>query len=570
MAFTLNVESSHYINKGEFSSAQRHVLVNTSDLESELEQMPFVEDLVVKAPYTLETLNTLQHVLNNSATTSLKIQPPLKLIQKLTSELALALANILRNNKQLNKFILQDSSPSSIEDIQEMEILADGINRSSLKFIGFLNLPEFAINALFDLLSNNTTLEQLSLMTLPKLGWRLDRLVLNSNITKLHINSCALTDNDLSNLINILQKTTKLETLELRFVSLTFFKSFSDLCLSGIAENGTLTTLIIDTNDLSNNFNTEMLISAVKSHPTIKSLAVAGLLSKQIKLIAENFLENSARLTSLSINYGRKKNRLGPMLDPGLTQEEVEILSNMLATNTKLQHLYFGNIDIDHISDDCSMTFINALKSNTTLLTLDLPSDCKLITADGMIDYLLQNNTLKTLVMHQLLVTNAKKFFDAVLQNKSLTSLDISSLRHRTIDDIINQDSLFDDFVRNITTLKELKFNSIYQPFPPSLKYNESLTSVEKYHGTLSSANTKIYADVFSVNKTLLSCKSNLPDKQYIEPFLQRNRKYRLDAVILLLNIVRMETALLPNELWYLIFRNIGIFSSAMEAVFSF
>jgi hypothetical protein len=511
MAFTLDVESSHYINKGEFSSAQRHVLVSTSDLESQLEQMPFVEDLVVKAPYTLETLYTLQHVLNNSVTKSLKIQPPLKLIQKLTSELALALANILRNNKLLNKFILQDSSPSSIEDIQAMEILADGINRSNLKFIGFLNLPEFAINALFDLLSNNTTLKQLSLMTLPKIGWRLDRLVLNSNITMLHIISCALTDNDLSNLVNILQKTTKLETLELRFVSLIFFKSFSDLCLSGIAENSTLTTLIIDTNDLSNDFNTEMLISAVKSHPTIKSLAVAGLLSKQIKLIAENFLENSARLTSLSINYGRKKNRFGPKLDPGLTQEDVDILSNMLATNTKLQHLYFGNIDIGQISDDCSMTFINALKSNTTLLTLDLPSECKLITADGMIDYLLHNNTLKTLVLHELLVTNAKQFFDAVVQNKSLTSLDISLLRHRTIDDSINHERLFDDFVRNITTLKVLKFNGIYLPFPPSLKYNESLTSVEKYYGTLSAANTKVLADVFSVNKTLLSCKTNLP-----------------------------------------------------------
>jgi hypothetical protein len=560
---------------------QYYELIMDRNLHStalERTKIQFIEDLAIKVPYINETFTTLDYILNNSAPKSLKIQPPQVWPSPerlhLTSEHVQALANILSNKKTLKQFFFYDKSDSLIESRQSMKILAEGINKSNLKFVGFAHLHESITNVLIDSLSPNAMFQQLYLESLTQIGWRLNRFVLNSNITKLNIVSCILHDNDISNLITILQKTTKLESLELRSELITFFKSFSDLCFSGIAENRSLKTLIIGTNDIEQKFNAENLISAVKGHPTIESFAVSKLPSTCVKLIAENLLDdNSGALTSLGMN---KTVTSLPNYRPTmrLKLDDFIVLADKLATNTKIQHFSLGNISVENPSNNSGQMLLNALKSNVTLLTLDLA--CSFITSDGIIDYLQHNTTIKTLKIQQVEIKDETTFFDAILRNKSLTSLDVSYAFTR------NHRSIFGDslgkFISKSTTLKEFKYNTDYLPQTPiekellsSLKYNESLTSVEKAAlSVVREVDPQVVADVFSVNKTLINFNTNLQDKKHIDPFMKRNREYRLAALILLFNIVRTRSAMfLPNEIWHLIFELVGgIFRFAVETVF--
>jgi hypothetical protein len=335
-----------------------------------------------------------------------------------------------------------------------------------------------------------------------------------------------------------------------------------------------LKTLIIGTNDIEQKFNAENLISAVKGHPTIESFAVSKLPSTCVKLIAENLLDdNSGALTSLGMN---KTVTSLPNYRPTmrLKLDDFIVLADKLATNTKIQHFSLGNISVENPSNNSGQMLLNTLKSNVTLLTLDLA--CSFITSDGIIDYLQHNTTIKTLKIQQVEIKDETTFFDAILRNKSLTSLDVSYAFTR------NHRSIFGDslgkFISKSTILKEFKYNTDYLPQTPiekellsSLKYNESLTSVEKAAlSVVREVDPQVVADVFSVNKTLINFNTNLQDKKHIDPFMKRNREYRLAALILLFNIVRTRSAMfLPNEIWHLIFELVGgIFRFAVETVF--
>jgi hypothetical protein len=544
-----------------------------------LDQLPSAEDLTFKLRYDDdEAFKIIERVLNSYSPKSIAISwldPNSINFEKLwiSLENIKRFADSLITNKTLNTFIYTDGRMSYFENKQSMEILAKGISESNLKFSAFINTPEYVMNTLFDTLSTNRTLQQFYLKNSTGLGSRIDNFILGSNVTKLHLVQVVLNDDGITSLKNILSTSTKLEALELQdFSSISFFKKFSDIC-TGLAENRSLKSLIIGSKEISQEDTIKQLLLALKSHPTIEILNIAGIDSRGLELIAEYLLlGEDSTLKALTINKPNKDRIFHHRSYLDLNLTSILYFSEIIAANTTLEHLILGNI----WQNSLYAAFGKALKANKTLLTLDIPVtvESALISEKDLIEYLRSNTTLQKLSLRRIFVADLPTFFDAIFQHPSLTSLDISHIQYNTTQShsIFNQ--LMHHLIVNTKTLRELKCSPLEIEYSmpmllSSLKYNQSLRSVELYEPyNRPLLDFNCVADAFSVNTFLVDFKTNLRERVLCESYLKRNRSYYLDSIILMFNITTAEHSLFPIEIWLAILQQGNLFPIAIDIVF--
>jgi hypothetical protein len=386
-------------------------------------------------------------------------------------------------------------------------------------------------------------------------------------------------------MMTLIDTVSTLKTLELRPIDEP--QHLSDFC-QRLRSNTSIKTLITDSKLFTKQKYFEEFLMSVEQSSCESLTIVKYTASNEYGSTLAKFLANNTTLKYLQLGKAKGKRTSGSKSYVSLTHDnkdyatiqDVGMIATALESNKTLQGLALKGWAI---SNESSMKKLaEALTKNLTLLTLDLShSDFGPNSLQYIADIISRNKTLTKLNLRRNLSVNWPLVIDALINNQTLTSVDLSqSVEVRTSRKLYIENitiPLIKKLIENNTTLRELAFQRTTLTEPDladllrSLKHNTSLTTVD----ILAPQGQSLFkqeslippdpADVFSENYTLLSLKSHFSKKQMIEPYLRRNRQYRVDSIILLHNCFNDQS--LPIEIWTLIFSFVSYFKIPLQIV---
>lgn len=409
---------------------------------------------------------------------------------------------------------------------------------------------------------------------------------INRSVQFLHLKQCTIDENTWKTLCGIISSTNTLKTIEVRPIEEPKF--LTDFC-EALKKARSIKEVITDSYLFEKPLIFEEFLSAIEQSPCESLTIVKYTPSPNTRSVLSNFIKNTKTLKHLQLGKIKVKHNVAFTKEKTVVehvdQADIDALANALQSNKTLIGLRLNGWST---SQDVSMKqFAEMLKSNVTLLTLDMSySYWGQYALKDISEAIAATNTLKKLNLRRLMSSNWPTLIDALIKNKSLTSVDLSeSVELRTSTALYIENvtiELIKKLIENNTTLRELKFqaknlseNEIVDLLP-SLKHNDSLTSVDilapkqaRYlpNQPVLKLTSELVADVFSTNYSIVNLNIHFSWKRLFDKYLKRNRQHRVDLIVMLHNLFRSQYTILPDEIWRHIFSFIGYYVGLIDIV---
>jgi hypothetical protein len=484
---------------------------------------------------------------------------------------------------ELRSLTLNAVKPGNIYSLKLPQILPNLVALHHLKLKNVKN--QQIVNEICKQLVNMPNIKSISLRRTVVPSEAVEHLSKITSVQTLQFFNSVFDKQSWNAIMTLIDTVSTLKTLELRPIDKP--QHLSDFC-QRLRSNTSIKTLITDSKLFTEQKYFEEFLMSVEQCSCESLTIVKYTASNEYGSTLAKFLANNTTLKYLQLGKAKAQRTFGSKSYVSLTHDnkdyatiqDVGMIATALESNKTLQGLALKGWAI---SNESSMKKLaEALTLNLTLLTLDLShSDFGPNSLQYIADIISRNKTLTKLNLRRNLSANWPLVIDALINNQTLTSVDLSqSVEVRTSRKLYIENitiPLIKKLIENNTTLRELAFQRMTLTEPDladllrSLKHNTSLTTVDilSPHGQLLFKQESLIpldpADVFSENYTLLSLKSHFSIKQMIEPYLRRNRQYRIDSIILLHNC--FNDLSLPIEIWTLIFSFVSYFKIPLQIV---
>ena len=435
----LDLEELYLSNNSLGSSAivilqafREHSKLKILDLNSNKMTAEVAEDLanVIKNNLDLEELYLSNNSLGSSAIVILQAfreNSKLKILDldsnKMTADVAKDLANVIKNNLDLEELYLSDNSLGS-SVVMILQALKENSNLHILKLY-CNNMTGEVAEDLANIIKSNSYLEQLGLGNNnlgPSAIVILQALKENSKLKILDIDSNNMTGEVAEDLANIIKSNSYLEQLGLGNNNLG---SSAIVILQALKGNSKIKILYLDNNNMNAEV-TEDLANVIKNNLDLEELFLSNNSLGSSAIVILQALKENSKLKILDLNSNK------------MTAEVAEDLANVIKNNLDLEELFLSNNSLG----SSAIVILQALKENSKLKILDLNSNKMTAeVAEDLANVIKNNLDLEKLYLsNNSLGSSAIMILQALKENFNLQilNLDYNNMTGEVAEDLAN------------------------------------------------------------------------------------------------------------------------------------
>lgn len=451
------------------------------------------------------------------------------------------LCEALKRNRTIKELLIHDLLiHGSYIDAKMSQVLAEAIRENNSFDSIRLCASSEAQQILLDSFQKNSRISKLEIFGHSLNGYSIKNLFeKNTTITTLRLGGCYLEKEGIVPLLTFLQTTTSLQTLEFPLHTSHYDRYINDEDSDTIF-NETVVPRFIE--------------CTLKSQSSLQTLILPNLTADHLNMIMKALIDNNS-LTNLQLGgvcgsgVGTKNWAFyGYMSQVEIDQNTIQIWNELLTKNNTLTEISLKGVIVQNEDMSRFDTFsVDWFKHNKTLTSLDL-------SANNMIDMLVgdmlsHNKTLKALSCCRRFISD--QMWQSLLTNQTLTEIDISSPIKNNKHDTITLLEHNTTVRKLVSTVDDDEWTLLFQ----KLANNDSITSFTNNKDRNSSIQVSA--------KAILPLKSNwvlthldLKDclNAFCQPIIDRNRQFKLALTLVMHNVARQKTTILPLEIWRLIF----------------